>query len=52
MEHLEYLIDLVGVEHVGLGPDTFFGDHVGIQHTFDDKLSLSESNGESFEDSS
>jgi len=52
MEHLEYLIDLVGVDHVGLGPDTFFGDHVGLQHAFDDLLSLSESHGEHFEESS
>ncbi|MEH7094529.1 dipeptidase [Neobacillus vireti] len=51
MEHLEYLIDLVGIDHVGLGPDTFFGDHVGLQHAFDDMLSLSESHGERFEES-
>lgn len=30
MAHVEYLADLVGVEHVGLGPDTFFGDHAGL----------------------
>ncbi|WP_234978344.1 dipeptidase [Bacillus tuaregi] len=52
MEHLEYLIELVGIDHVGLGPDTFFGDHVGLQHAFDDMLSLSESHGEHFEESS
>jgi membrane dipeptidase len=51
MEHLEYLINLVGINHVGLGPDTFFGDHVGLQHAFDAMLSLSESHGEDFEDS-
>ncbi|MFJ7832168.1 dipeptidase [Peribacillus sp. NPDC097284] len=51
MEHLEYLIELVGVDHVGLGPDTFFGDHVGLQHAFDDMLSLSESHGENYEES-
>jgi len=51
MEHLEYLIDLVGIDHVGLGPDTFFGDHVELQHAFDDMLSLSESHGDNFEDS-
>ncbi|WP_338449800.1 membrane dipeptidase [Niallia oryzisoli] len=52
MEHLEYLIDLVGIDHVGLGLDTFFGDHVGLQHAFDDMLSLSESHGEDFKESS
>lgn len=51
MEHLEYLIELVGVDHVGLGPDTFFGDHVSLQNAFDDMLSLSESHGEHFEES-
>ena len=45
MEHLEYLIDLVGIEHVGLGPDTFFGDHVALQNAFDSMLSLHESHG-------
>lgn len=45
MEHLEYLINLVGIDHVGLGPDTFFGDHVALQHAFDDRLSLHESHG-------
>lgn len=30
MDHVVYLTELVGVEHVGLGPDTFFGDHVGF----------------------
>lgn len=28
MEHLEYCADLVGLEHVALGPDTVYGDHV------------------------
>lgn len=45
MEHVEYLIDLVGIDHVGLGPDTFFGDHVALQHAFDSMLSLHESHG-------
>ncbi len=30
MEHAEYCIDLVGIDHVAFGPDTFFGDHVGL----------------------
>ena len=29
MEHVEYCIDLVGVDHVGCGPDTNYSDHVG-----------------------
>lgn len=34
MDHLLHCIDLVGIEHVGLGPDTLFGDHVGLHTTF------------------
>lgn len=30
MEHFEYLVHLVGIDHVGFGPDTYFGDHVGL----------------------
>ena len=30
MEHMEYLIDLVGVDYVGAGPDTLYGDHVKL----------------------
>ena len=30
MEHIEYCIDLIGVDHVGCGPDTMYGDHVGL----------------------
>ena len=30
MEHLDYLLELVGPEHVAIGPDTMFGDHAGI----------------------
>jgi membrane dipeptidase len=27
LEHLEYLVDILGVDHVGAGPDTLWGDH-------------------------
>ena len=40
MEHVEYCIGLVGVDHVGLGPDTLFGDHLGLHHAFAVQLSL------------
>lgn len=30
MEHVEYCIDLVGIDHVGCGPDSNYGDHVGM----------------------
>lgn len=40
MEHVAYCIDLVGIDHVGLGPDTLFGDHVALHHAFAGPLSL------------
>jgi len=33
MEHIEYCIDLVGIDHVGCGPDSNYGDHVGLYLT-------------------
>lgn len=30
MRHVEYCAELLGVEHVALGPDTMFGDHLGL----------------------
>jgi len=40
MEHFEYLKDLVGIDHVGFGPDTLYGDHVGLHHAFAASLSI------------
>lgn len=34
MQHLAYAAELVGSDHVALGPDTFFGDHVGFHGAF------------------
>jgi membrane dipeptidase len=30
MDHLTYLAERLGAEHVALGPDAFFGDHIGL----------------------
>jgi membrane dipeptidase len=30
LRHVEYCAELLGVAHVALGPDTFFGDHGGM----------------------
>jgi membrane dipeptidase len=30
MAHVEYCLELLGPDHVALGPDTFFGDHVAL----------------------
>lgn len=34
MDHFEYLLDLVGIDSVAFGPDTLYGDHVGLHTTF------------------
>ncbi|KON29885.1 diguanylate cyclase [miscellaneous Crenarchaeota group-15 archaeon DG-45] len=30
MEHIEHCIGLMGIDHVGCGPDTLYGDHAGL----------------------
>ncbi len=43
MDHFEYVKSLVGVDHVSFGPDTVYGDHVGLHHAYSSALSLKES---------
>jgi membrane dipeptidase len=43
MEHFEYIKDLVGIDHVAFGPDTLYGDHVGLHHLYADALSIDSS---------
>ena len=45
MEHFEYCADLVGIDHVAFGPDTLFGDHVGLHHYFAKQLSIKSAHG-------
>jgi membrane dipeptidase len=45
MDHFVYLVDLVGIEHVGFGPDTTFGDHVALHDLFTREMSINESRG-------
>jgi membrane dipeptidase len=45
MEHFEYCVNLVGIDHVAFGPDVLFGDHVGLHHVFAAALSISASHG-------
>ncbi|TCJ06279.1 dipeptidase [Cytobacillus praedii] len=40
MEHFEYTANLVGIDHVAFGPDTLFGDHVGIHDLLAGQLSI------------
>jgi Zn-dependent dipeptidase, microsomal dipeptidase homolog len=51
MEHFEYCAQLVGIDHVAFGPDTLFGDHVGLHHYFAKQLSITAAHGQqSFEE--
>ncbi len=43
MEHFEYIVGLVGIDHVGFGPDSLYGDHVGLHKVYAANLSLKES---------
>jgi len=43
MEHFEYIRDLVGIDHVTFGPDTLYGDHVGLHGVYAAALSIRES---------
>jgi membrane dipeptidase len=45
MDHFTYCVDLVGIDHVGFGPDTLFGDHVGLHDTFAQHLSIAQAHG-------
>jgi membrane dipeptidase len=49
MDHFSYCADLVGIEHVGFGPDTLYGDHVQLHKTFAHLLSLGAARGPDFE---
>lgn len=49
MDHFQYCVDLVGLEHVAFGPDTLYGDHVQLHKIFAHLLSLAASRGPSFE---
>ena len=46
MEHFEYIANLVGIDHVGFGPDTLFGDHVGLHDFFARQLSITHLHGQ------
>ena len=38
MAHFEYCCELVGLEHVAFGPDTLFGDHVGLHRVMAERF--------------
>ena len=45
MEHFEYCVSLMGIDHVAFGPDTLFGDHVALHHAFARQLSIKSAHG-------
>jgi membrane dipeptidase len=49
MDHFEYCVDLVGLDHVAFGPDTLYGDHVQLHTIFARFLSLSAARGPKFD---
>lgn len=52
MAHFEYIAGLVGIDHVGFGPDTFYGNHVALQHAVDNRLAIGASHsGEAYQES-
>jgi membrane dipeptidase len=42
MDHFEYCVDVMGIDHVGFGPDTFFGDHVALHRFYAGNLDTGE----------
>jgi membrane dipeptidase len=42
MDHFTHLLDVVGIDHLTFGPDTLFGDHVGLHNAFAANLSIKE----------
>lgn len=40
MDHFERAVEIMGIDHVGFGPDTLFGDHVGMHHLFAEELGI------------
>lgn len=40
MDHVVHCVDLVGIDHVAFGPDTLFGDHVGLHTAYAQHLSI------------
>ena len=45
MDHFRYCVDLVGIEHVAFGPDTLYGDHVGLHRVFGHLLGIGRATG-------
>ena len=42
MDHFTHCVELIGIDHITFGPDTLFGDHVGLHEAFASNLSIGE----------
>lgn len=49
MEHFEYMVNLCGIDHVAFGPDTLYGDHVGLHDVFSSNMSTKTTNADQYE---
>ena len=50
MDHFTYCVELMGIDHVGFGPDTLYGDHVALHDVFATNLGVHEAhNGPAYE---
>jgi membrane dipeptidase len=45
MDHFQYIESLVGIDHVSFGPDTIYGDHVGLHNVYAAALSIKHAHG-------
>lgn len=50
MDHFEYIRSLVGIDHVTFGPDTLYGDHVGLHGVYSTNLSIESAQAVASED--
>lgn len=42
MDHFEYCVNLVGINHVAFGLDTLYGDHMGLHDVLGGALAMSQ----------
>ncbi|MEM3440558.1 MAG: membrane dipeptidase [Candidatus Bathyarchaeia archaeon] len=40
LNHVDYCVKLVGADHVGIGTDTLFGDHVGLHEVILERIGM------------
>ncbi len=45
MDHFTHLVEVIGIDHITFGPDTLFGDHVGLHNAFAANLSMAQAHG-------